>query len=151
MQKNAVRTIPTDHVPEVQRFVDAESRLQQFIEQNVELMDALADLVEQRNDALQDADSAVRAMCAREGRGIDCGPFKFKHFSERVDAERAFDALARDRFTLLGGAVKQVPSYVIEKALVVRAIESGEVTREEAEEFYSKVPNYHKIPLVVLP
>ena len=149
--KESAKKVPVNQIPEVERYTEAEDKLQQFIEQNQKLMDDLSILVEERNQALQEADEAVRAACAQYGCGINCGPFRFKHFAQRVDFEAMYDALGEEGFTALGGAIKTVPKYTGEKSLVIRAIYNGQVPKEQADMFYKATQNYQKIQMVVLP
>lgn len=150
-KKAESRTVPVLQVVEVQKYVYAEDRLQRFIQEHAEVMDEFSTLVEERNDALQEADNAVRALCKQYGAGINCGPFRFKHFTNKIDGEAMFDSLGREQYEKLGGAIKTVPKYVVDAPIVLKAITSGQISVEVADSFYQLVPNYHKIPVVVLP
>jgi hypothetical protein len=151
VKKASAKTVPIDQLPEVRRYVEAEDQLQEFIQTNLKLMNELSRLVDERNNTLQEADTAVRATCLAWGVGVTCGPFQFKHFTQKIDGEAMFDALGREQYERLGGAVKTVTQYVVDKTLTLKAIESGQISPEMAENFYQNIPNYHKIPVVVLP
>lgn len=145
------KSVPVDKIPEVKAFEEANKKLAQFASENAELMDELDALVEDRNAALERAEMAVRAKSIEDGVGISCGSFRFKHFTDRVDGEKMFDALGEDRFAALGGAIKHIPSYIPDKAMALKAIATGEVTGDEAEMFYKKTPVYSRVKKVVMP
>lgn len=150
-KKQSTKDVPVEEVPEVLRYMEAEDNLRAFIQKNQPLMDELSVLVEERNESLQNADGAVRALCNQHKVGINCGPLRFKHFSERVNAELMFDTLGADEFMQLRGEIKTVQQYVADKDYTIRAIKNGQIDSDVAANFYQLTPNYHKIPVVVLP
>jgi len=146
-----VMTVPASEIPEMETLLEAEASLNAFLSENAALFDELAQLAEARNIALEDADKAIRALCVDRGVGINCGPFRFKHFNRRINFEKMFDVLEEEDYAKLSGVVQTVPSYTGDRATVLRAIDNGEVPPEVAEEFYSNTPTYEVIKPLVLP
>lgn len=149
--KAGTKTVPVSQIPEASRYIEAEDKLQEFIAAHQKEMDELSVLVEQRNEALQEANDAIRGLCVEWGVGINCGPFRFKHFMRKVNFEKMFDTLGKDDFSRFSGAVKTVPSYTGDRDTVLRAIDTAEIPPEQADEFYSSIPTYVKIEPLVLP
>ena len=134
---------------EVEEYVEAEEALQEFLSKHAAVMDELHELVQARNDAMQEARMVVRQAAEEQNIGIDCGPIRFKHFTRKVNAEKMYDTLGKEEFSKFGGNI--VPSYVADRDTVLRAIDNGEISPEQAEEFYSNIPNYESIEEYKLP
>lgn len=149
--KGKSMTVPTSEIPEVGVLMQADNAVNEFISKHAGLFDELAQLADARNTALQDADKAIRALAVDRGVGIDCGPFRFKHFNRRVNFEKMFDTLEEEDYTKLSGIVSTVPNYTGDRTTVLRAIDNGEVPADVAENFYSNSPTYEAIAELVLP
>lgn len=116
-----------DDVPEVAAYLAAEQALKDFLDSNPEFYEVYKHLVERRNDAMEQADKAVRQT------GDGCGPFTVFRASEEYDIDALVEAIGTAEFARLGGSVEVVTKCKVEKQKLVAAISSGAIPAELVE------------------
>ena len=133
-----------DELPEVNRFMAAQDRLDEFKERNQAVFDELYRIVEEYNTALQEADKAVRAT------GQSHGPFLREKIVTKYDADKLYDALGHDAFIRAGGIIETVSQYTIDKKKFDSHVASGNIPQELADEIKVSTPHYKKINKLVI-
>lgn len=126
---------PTD-IPEVVDFLDSDAKVQEFKEQYADVFEVFSKLIEERNQKLQAAEKVVRA------HGVSCGPFDLYQYQTKIDAQGLFDALGREDFLKVGGAVKTVPEYSIDKKQFEAAVAQKKVPAKVVEAVVNIAPRY---------
>ena len=96
-------------IPEVVDFIDADGKLKDFREQYADVFEQYNKLVEERNTKLENAEKVVRA------HKVTCGPFVLYQYQTKFNAQAFFDAVGREDFLKLGGEIKTVPQYSVDK------------------------------------
>lgn len=138
MSKKAKQIEVTD-IPEVVAFVDADARVKDFREQYADVFEAYGKLVQERNQALENAEKVVRA------HEVTCGPFDLFQYQTTYDAQKFFEAVGRDQFLKLGGEVKTVPQYSIDKKAFDAYAAQKKIAPSVVEQVVSVSPKY-KVP-----
>lgn len=108
-------------IPEVVAYMEAEDQLRDFLENNPEFNEVYKHLVERRNDALEQADKAVRRT------GQACGPFAIFRSSPEYDLNALYEAVGRDKFLQMGGVIETVTTYKLDKQKIEAAVGRGDL------------------------
>lgn len=108
-QPKAKEVDPTE-IPAVADFINARDKLNEFKEENAAVFEVFDELVAEYNTALEKAEKLVRAD------EVTCGPFVLYQWQTKYDAEKLYDSVGRDEFLRLGGQVKTVPEYSLDKS-----------------------------------
>ena len=140
---NVLQADYTD-IAQVQTFVEAKERLEQFMADNTDLMTEYQRLVEEHNCALADADNVMRDLVLSENAGISCGPFKFKCFQSRVDIDRALEVLGDEGLIQCGATKQTVVEYRLEGKKVEQALANGTINKDQAELFFKRIAMFNK-------
>lgn len=138
------KPVPESTIPEVAVFVEAQERLERFKAAYPDLFEQLDHLVEEHNTALEAADKAVR------GQQVSCGPFVMMSSTTKYDADKLFEELGRDKFLEVGGQVKTVTVYDIDKARLEAHLASGIIKPDVVATFRTITPRYKKPEKIVL-
>lgn len=113
-------SVPVSSIPEVGAFTKIQRELETFKKNNPEFFEELNSIVERYNAALDLADKAVRA------KQVSCGDFQLmSRPTVYYDAEKLCEELGEEAFIALGGTVKQVPEYAVEKHVLESNIVRG--------------------------
>lgn len=104
----------TQSVRELKRFERAKEALREALE-------PLLPLIEEYNDALEQADMAVR------GRGISEGDFKITQDFYEFDADKLFELVGREKFLEWGGTETTARALGVDKVKLSSAIAAGKV------------------------
>jgi len=142
MSKNNVRV---ESIPEVQRYLEAEDRINNLKSEYPGVFDELKELVDARNAALEEAEKVVRA------RKVSCGPFTILSESTKYDAQAFFDAVGRDDFLKLGGTIETIPTYTVDKKRVEAAITQGLIPVAVLPAFVSQGISYSVPKKIIVP
>ncbi len=140
-----IEEVSLDAIPEVLQFLDANERLEEFKARNPELLGTLNILIEDYNTALENADKAVRA------KGVNCGPWEQLTPTVKYDGEKLYSAVGREDFVRLGGVVRQVNEYVIDKGTIEAAIAANRLPQQIVELVRTVGRKYKSIPKGQLP
>jgi hypothetical protein len=140
-----VQTVPEEEIPEVIEFLDAQTRLESFKSRNSKLMKELEELLGEYNRTLENADKTVRE------RGVNCGPWIQLSPTVTYDGAKLYNAVGREDFVLLGGVVRQVSEYGVDKAALEAAIASGKIPAPIVESVRKVGRKYKSIPKGELP
>lgn len=130
--KAQAKTVLPDRMKKVKRYLDAYERIQAFKAEHYELFQEFAQLLQDHNDALEDAEMDVRAQ------GVNCGPFTICGEVSKVDVARLHDELGEEDFLKVGGIIETKPVYTIDKRKFESLAESGSIPKEVVEVVYSK-------------
>jgi hypothetical protein len=140
-----IEEVPVHEIPEVLEFLDANERLEEFKARNPELLSQLAILIEDYNNAMENADKAVRA------KGVNCGPWEQLTPSVKYDGEKLYSAVGREDFVRLGGVVRQINDYVIDKGVIEAAISANRLPQQIVELVRTVGRKYKSLPKGQLP
>lgn len=132
-----------DHV-EVQRFIEAANKLEAFKDKHPKLFNELYALVDEYNQALQEADKAVRST------GETCGPFVREKIVVKYDADKLYDALGHDSFLSHGGVIATVSKYTVDKQRFESLVSSGVIPPVLVADVKNVIPHYKKIDKLVI-
>lgn len=132
------KVVPESAVPEVQQFLAVREKLHRLKESYPEVFEALDALKQEYNQALEAADKVVRA------KQISCGPFDLYQFQTKYDADKLAEELGESEFLRVGGVVKTVKTYDIDKAKLEAHITSGSIDKEVVDHVRTISPRYKK-------
>jgi len=134
-----------EDIPEVLDFLNAHTLFEEFKAKNEKLMAELYSLADNYNTTLQAADKAVR------GQGVNCGPWEQLTPTVKYDGEKLYSAVGREDFVRLGGIVRQVNEYVIDKGTIEAAIAGNRLPQQIVDLVRTVGRKYKSIPKVELP
>lgn len=140
-----VKKVDPSEVPEVRRFLEAQSRINDFKEKHQPLLKELGVLVEEYNASLEDADKTLRAGL------LSSGPFDLFSVKRTYNAEKLYNELGEEDFIKMGGTMKKVTKYELNQALFEAMAERGSVPEEVVEAVRKVTPNFHKPDKINLP
>jgi hypothetical protein len=141
----SIKSVPEEDIPEVIDFLDAQTRLEEFRARNPQLMDEYEALLNDYNTAREAADKAVR------GREVNCGPWQQLTPTVTYSGEKLYSAVGREDFVRLGGIVRTVTEYVIDKDAIEAAISANKMPKEVVEVVRHVMRKYKQIPKGQLP
>lgn len=127
-----------EQVPEVENFLHAQERLEHLRQQYPQVFQELQAIAEEYNARLEEADKAVR------GKQISCGPFDLYQTQTTYDAEKLFEEMGRENFLKVGGSLKTVTEYTVDKGRVDAAIAANIIPQEVVKIFTKTTPKFHK-------
>lgn len=130
--------VPEESIREVQDFLEAKAKIDRLKESFPEVFETLDHLKNEYNAALQAADKKVRAM------GVSCGPFTVMNTAVTYDADKLFEELGKDEFLRVGGVIKTVTQYEVDKAKLEAHITSNSVPQEVTDVVKKVSPRYKK-------
>lgn len=108
-------------IPEVTTFLEAEAQLKDFLDNNPEFNEVYKHLVDRRNDALEQADKAVRRT------GEACGPFTIFRSTPEYDVSALVEGVGREKFLQMGGVIETATEYKLDKRKLEAAIARGDI------------------------
>jgi hypothetical protein len=126
-----------EEVPEVAAYEEAAQVLEAFKQNNEQVFATYSALVDDVNQKREAADKVVRAQ------QISCGDWDLYQWQTKYDAKALFEALGRDGFMAVGGKMKKVTEFDLDKAKFKMAVSGGEVPEEVADAVISVSPRYH--------
>lgn len=132
------KILAEEDVPEVQRFLAVQSRIENLKEGYPEVFEELGMLVEEYNAALQAADKILRAKMA------SCGPFDMYQTQVKYDADKLYEELGKKDFLAHGGKISTVTKYEVDKPRLEAAITSGAIPEEVVKAVREISPRYKK-------
>lgn len=109
MSTSKAKEVDPKDIPEVVDFIDADAKVKDYRESFADVFETYEKLVEERNSKLENAEKVVRA------HKVTCGPFVLYQYQTKYDAQAFFDAVGREDFLKLGGEIKTVPEYSLDK------------------------------------
>lgn len=133
------RINPVDEgaIPEVQEFIKAKEELDQFRQIHERIFQMYYDLLNQYNQKLQDADKKVRAL------GISCGDWEYYQEQKTYDAKVLYESLGREEFLQVGGTLKTVTEFGLDKNKLEAAFARGDIPPELIEQVRKVTKKYH--------
>lgn len=134
----AANRIPESQIPEVEHFVEIQARVERLKEAYPEVFEQLATLQVDYNQALEAAEKVVR------GKQVSCGPFNIFQTRTSYDAEKLYEELGKDEFLKVGGQIKTITTYDVDKAKLEAHITGGVVPKEVADNVKKVSPSYKK-------
>jgi hypothetical protein len=120
-KKTRVESVDVNEEESVQRFIECEARINELRNKYSSFFTELDQLVQARNDALEEA----VASC-KQNR-VSCGPIIIQNITKKVSAEKLVAAVGVQKFQELGGSVSTVTEYTIDKNRFEIAVASGQV------------------------
>jgi len=131
-------------IPEVNKFMAAKAKLEQFRDKHPKVFAELYSLMEDYNTTLEAAASTVRSTCESHG------PFVREKLITKYDAEKLYDALGHKGFLQHGGVVETVTKYSVDKKVFEAQAAGGIITDDLVKEVKQYIPHYKKIEKLVL-
>lgn len=130
--------VEAEEIPEVSRFLETKEKISRMKEAFPEVFEQFEQLVETYNAELEAAEKAVRA------RKVSCGPFNLYQWQTKYNAEKLYDELGRDDFLRMGGSIKTIPVYEVDKNKLESYISSNKIKAEVVEVVKETSPRYKK-------
>jgi len=149
--KTTTKKLAVEEVPAVQDFLHAQNELYQFMQQHQQIFDRYVVLAEQYNNTLEAADKDLRARCEQDLCGISCGPFDFKHFATKYDADSLLEQVGEQTFREWGGTTVSVPTNKVDPKMMESLITRGAIPVDLQRTFVKRAANYDKPKKVGLP
>jgi hypothetical protein len=137
------KPVPENTIPEVAAFIEAELKIERLKAAYPEVFEQFQQLAEEYNTQLESAEKAVR------GRGVSCGPFTVMSSTNKYDPDKLFEELGREKFLELGGTVKTITVYDVDKARLEAHIAAGAVPDAVLGETRTIVHRYKKPEKIV--
>lgn len=132
------KKVPENQIPEVEHFLQVKERIENLKEAYPEVFEQLGQLAQDYNQALEAADKVVRA------KKVSCGPFDLYQWQTRYNPEKLYEELGRDEFLKVGGTIKTITTYDVDKAKLEAHITSGVIASEVVEVVRDVSPRYKK-------
>jgi hypothetical protein len=145
MAANKSTEVPPDQIPEVQRLLQEQQRLDQFRKQNAKFFEYLRQIASDYNEAL----SAARAACKQ--RGVSCGPIQIMNVKTTYDADALYDLYGREAFLELGGTLETIQQRGLDKKRVDFNIESGRIDKDRAALIRKRSLSFKKNEEIIVP
>jgi len=139
------KTVAPTEIPEVLAFMEIDAEIQKMKKIYPGVFEELMELAERRNTLLEAADKAVRE------KNVSCGPFNQYQTATTYDAEKFYDAVGREDFLKLGGAIETVPQYSINKSMFDSLAAQGKITKDVVDAVKKLSPRYKKPEKMVIP
>lgn len=136
MTKNPVQAVQPDKLKKVKTYLEVEERIQVFKMEHYEVFQEMAHLLQERNDALEDAEKEVRA------RGVNCGPFIVCGEIVKIDVEKLYDELGEEHFLEAGGSMETKRVLGIDKRKFEALVDSGSIPKEVVETCFTRTNKY---------
>lgn len=124
-------------IPEVDEYYFAKRKLEMFKAQHQALFTEYAAYVEEYNQKRQAAEKVVRA------KNISCGDFDLYQEVTKIDAKALHDAVGREVFISVGGALKFGYDYKVDPKRLQLAVAQGRISQDLVNEITKKEPRYH--------
>lgn len=137
-QRTTPKQVAPEDIPEVVQFLEAKEKLDRMREAYPEIFQQLEEVKEEYNSTLQAAEQAVR------GKGVTCGPFIHYQTQIKYDADKLYEAVGREAFLELGGQVKTVATFEIDKAKLEAQIAANKVPADVVKAVKEVSPRYKK-------
>lgn len=138
MAKTTTKRVPEDEIREVQDFLEAQAKIERLKESFPEVFEQLDHLAKEYNSALEAADKKVRAL------GVSCGPFDCYQTATTYDPDKLYEELGKDEFLRVGGVIKTITQYDVDKAKLEAHITSNSVPAEVVDVVKKVSPRYKK-------
>jgi hypothetical protein len=147
MKKKAIVTKAPEEIPEVMEFLDAKAALEEFKADHVGVFTELGHLVERYNATLEQAAQVARAQ------EVKVGPFDAYQVKVTYDSTALYNAVGRDVFLLVGGAINTETTYSVDKGRLEAAIASpnSKITEEVVKTVRKETVVYHVPQKLVIP
>lgn len=120
----------------LERFEHAKAELARLREDNQDIFDSLGMAVEEYNDALEQANAAVR------GRGVSMGDFQISREFDEYDADKLFELVGRTQFLEWGGAEKTERKLSVDKTKLRSFISAGKVPKAVVDQILTRQRQY---------
>lgn len=143
--KKRIPTVSPESIPEVAHFINAQNELQEFMDEHPEVFEQFRALTDKYNDALEAADKAAR------GQQVKCGPWDLYQWKTTYNPDLLFNAVGKNKFLEVGGDMRQVTEYALDKDKFEAAAAQGLVPEEVVNEVRKVAPNYHSPKKLILP
>lgn len=143
--KPDIKEVDVEEIPEVIEFLDAQTNYEEFKAKNKKIFDKLEELLEVFTVTREAADKAVRAA------GVSCGPWEQLTPTVTYDGEKLYSAVGREDFVRLGGVVRQINEYVIDKGTIESAIAANRIPQQIVDLVRTVGRKYKKVPKPELP
>lgn len=131
-------------LPEVDRFIEAQAKLEAFKEKHPKFFKELYELMNEYNESLEAGSMAARATQNTHG------PFVREKLVTKYDAEKLYDALGLDGFLRHGGSVETVSKYTVDKQRFESLVAAGVIPKTLREDIVTVTPHYKKIEKLVV-
>lgn len=122
----------------VETWEQASNRLNAFKELHQGVFDQYAELVEAYQDALEAVEKEARVL------GKSHGPFILKHVTRKIDAERLHEELGSAEFLRVGGKLREVREYLVDRTTFFSKADSGQIPKEVVDAVVSSTPVFLK-------
>lgn len=131
-------------LPEVDRFIEAQARLDAFKEKHPQIFKELYELIDEYNEALEAGDKAARSTKNTHG------PFIREKLVTKYDAEKLYDALGHDGFLRHGGSITTVSKYTVDKTRFESLVSSKVIPSTLRDDVVTVTPHYKRIDKLVI-
>lgn len=138
MGSKQAKRIPESEVPEVLRFLEAKRKLDALREGYPEVFESLQYISEEYNAAIEAADKILRA------KQVSCGPFDLFQTQTTYDPDKLFQELGKEEFLRVGGSIKTVTQYEVDKAKLEAHITSNAIPEDVVKEVRKVTPKFKK-------
>lgn len=145
MNKPRITSLDPQDVPEVAEYMEVEKQLDSWKAAYPGAYEELREIIEARNTALENADKAIRA------KEVSCGPFTLLHYTVHVDENALYDAVGKDEFLKIGGAIQTVQKFTVDKKAFDTAIVQKKVPASVVTAVVTHRPSFKNPKAVELP
>lgn len=145
MKKPETQTVDAEEIPEVQAYLRAVEKLEEWKKTYAGAYEELKEIQDLYNSTLEAADKSVRA------REVSAGPFKLLNYSTSFNANALYDAVGREDFLRLGGSVQTVQQYDVDKKQFEAFVAQKKVHPDVVKAVISYGPRYQVLKKVTIP
>jgi hypothetical protein len=132
--KNEVSSV---EIKQVAEYEEALKQLERYKKKHADVFHNYSEMAEEVNQKRQIADKTVR------GRGVSCGPWELYSQSVDYDPVKLYEMMGREDFLKVGGQLKVITQYDLDKSKVSAAISQQVIPKKVAEQITTKTLRYH--------
>lgn len=129
--------ISSDEIYQVREFEEALAQLENYKKKHAQVFHNYNEMIEEANQKRQVADKIVRS------KGVSCGPWRLYNQTTNYDPVKLYEMMGREDFLKVGGQLKTITEYDLDKSLVSAAISQQLIPKKVADQITTKTLRYH--------
>lgn len=132
------KRVPVSAIPEVQAFETARKKLEDFQTANGTVFEEYAELAQQYNATLEQAEKVVRAQ------KVSCGLFDAYQPNDQFNPDKLYELVGRDDFLKFGGKIETITKFSVDRQKLKSLIDAGKLDKAVSDEVYTEGYKYKK-------
>lgn len=145
MREKVFNKVEIETIPEVAEYERVLAVYNKFRKDNPTYFRILDELLEELNSKMEAAEKVVRS------RHVSCGSFHLFQKNVKVDSNKVYDIIGRERFLKIGGEESTIITRRITKEALEAAVQQKLVDEKEIAPARTEEDRYHAPGKIILP